>query len=236
MSNPFDFFDKIYYLNPDINFNRKIELEKEFSKYNIIAERLSGHVLSLEESETITKNGGIQCDRLPERLPYLAATRSVTLSHLNAIMLAKYQKFKNVLIFEDDVIFSDNVLEDLSNCLEDLKKREWDMFFLGCNPVEDFYQVTNNISKPNGLYMAHAYVVNHTFYDKLLNFNFSHHWVFDQYTFSLARNQQNNIFISNKNLVSQRPGFSGAEGHYVDYNLSVDHNYKKHFKQLCMII
>lgn len=232
MNNPFDFFEKIYYLNPDRNFDRKVELEKEFSKYNIIANRLPGYVLSLEESETITKNGGVQCDRLPERLPYLAATRSVTLSHLSAISLAKYQKFKNVLIFEDDVVFSDNILEDLSNCLEDLNKREWDMFFLGCNPVEKFYQVTDHISRCGGLYMVHAYVVNHTFYDTLLNFNFSHHWVFDQYTFGLAKDIQNNIFMSNKNLVSQRPGFSGAEGHYVDYTPTVEHNYKINFIQL----
>lgn len=232
MNNPFDFFDKIYYINPDENFNRKIELEKEFSKYNILAERLPGVKLSMDQSETITRNGGIECDRLPERLPYLAAVRSVTLSHLNAISLAKYQKFKNVLVFEDDVVFSDNILEDLSNCLEDLKDREWDIFFLGCNPVEDFYQVTNHISKPNGLYMVHAYAVNHTFYDKLLDFDFSYFFVFDQHTFALARDKQNNIFISNKNLVSQKPGFSGAEGHYVDYNLAVEHNYKTKFIQL----
>ena len=32
MNNPFDFFEKIYYINPDQNFDRKLELEKEFSK------------------------------------------------------------------------------------------------------------------------------------------------------------------------------------------------------------
>jgi len=230
MNSTFDFFDKIYYLNPDDNIDRKIELEKEFSKYGIIAERLQGIKLSMEQSENITRNGGIQCDRLPERLPYLKATRSVTLSHLNAISLAKYQKFKNVLIFEDDVVFSDNILQELHYCLEDLKDIEWDMFFLGCNPVENFYQVTDNISRCGGLYMSHAYVVNHTFYDKLLSFNFSNFWVFDQHVFGLARDRQNNIFMSNKNLVSQRPGFSGAEGHYVDYGPIVEYNYNKNFK------
>lgn len=235
MSNPFDFFDKIYYLNPDINSDRKIELEKEFSKYSISAERLSGYALSMEESEVITRNGGIQCDRLPERLPYLAAVRSVTLSHLNAVFLAKYKKFKNVLIFEDDITFSDNILEDLHNCLEDLKNRDWDIFFLGCNPVEKFYQVTDHISRCGGLYMSHAYLVNHTFYDKLLNFDFSRSWVFDQHVFGLAKDPRYNCFMSNKNLVSQKPGFSGAEGGYVDYSIPVEHNYKKNFISLYSI-
>lgn len=232
MSNVFDFFDKIYYLNPDDNFKRKEELQKEFSKYNIIAERISGTKLSMEQSDKITKNGGILCDRTPERLPYLAAVRSVTLSHLTAISLAKYQKFKNLLIFEDDVMFSENFTEDLFSCLQDLENFDWNMFFLGCNPVEPFDKVTNNISKCGGIYMTHAYVVNHTFYDELLKFNFSNFWVFDQYIFGLTRGKNNNIFMSNKNLVKQKPGFSGAENQYVDYNIAVDHNYKKNFVDL----
>lgn len=229
MNDVFSFFDKSYYLNPDGSQDRKDEIEKEFSKYNVVSERLAGIRLSMEQSDIITKNGGIQCDRLPERLPYLAAVRGVTLSHLSAISLAKYQKFKNVLIFEDDVVFSDNILEDLHYCLEDLKKVEWNMFFLGCNPVEKYYKETDHISRCGGLYMTHAYVVNHTFYDRLLEFNFSRFWVFDQHVFALARDKQNNVFMSNKNLVSQRPGFSGAEGHYVDYSPYVENNYKINF-------
>lgn len=231
MNNPFDFFDKIYYLNLDEDIERKILVEQEFNKNGILAERVSGVKLTLEQSEKITNNGGVVCDRLPERLPYLAATRSATLSHLNAIALAKYQKFKNVLIFEDDVIFTNNIFEELNYCLEDLKNIEWDMFILGCNPVEPFYQKTKNLSRCGGFYMTHAYVINHTFYDKLLNFNFSQFWTFDQYTFSLARDKKNNIFMSNKNLVSQRAGTSSAEGHYVDYTPYVENNYKINFRQ-----
>ena len=58
MNNPFNFFDKIYYINPDANLARKVELEKEFSKYAIVADRLSGVKIFLEQSEMITKNGG----------------------------------------------------------------------------------------------------------------------------------------------------------------------------------
>jgi len=228
MNNPFDFFEKIYYINPDQNFDRKLELEKEFSKYNISAERLTGIKLSMKQSEAITNNGGIQ----PERLQYLANVRGVTLSHLTAITLAKYQKFKNVLILEDDVTFSDNILKELNLCLEDLKKIDWDMFFLGCNPVEEFCQVTNNISRSGGVYMLHAYAVNHTFYDKLLDFDFSRFWVLDQHTFGLAKNKENKVYMSNKSLANQRPGFSGAEGHFLDYNLAVENNYKINFKKI----
>jgi hypothetical protein len=231
MNNPFNFFEKIYYINPDFNFDKRVVLEEEFSKYDILAERLPGFSLSLEQSETITKNGGI-LDRIPGTLPYLAAVRGITLGHLQAIFLAKYQKFKNVLIFEDDVMFSDNILEDLSNCIEDLKGREWDMFFLGCNPVENFHQVTDHISKPGGVYMSHAYVVNHTFYDTILNFDFSRCWVFDQHVFGLVKNTNHKCFMSTKHLARQRPGFSGSVGNVVDYNLGVDHHYKINFKPL----
>ena len=232
MNNPFNFFDKIYYINPDANLARKVELEKEFSKYAIVANRLSGVKISLEQSEMITKNGGIQCDRLPERLPYLAAVRGVTLSHLNAITLAKYQKLKNVLIFEDDVVFTDSILQDLQACVDDLKTMDWDMFFLGCNPVEQFHQVTDNLSRCGGVYMVHAYAVNHTFYDKLLSFDFSRFWVFDQHTFGLAKDPQYGVYMCNKSLVNQKPGFSGAEGQFVDYNLLVNHNYIINFKKI----
>lgn len=231
MNNPFDFFEKIYYLNPDQNFDRKIELEKEFSKYSIKAERLSGHTLSMEESEIITKNGGLY-DESMHKMSYMAAVRGVTLSHLNALFLAKYKKFKNVLIFEDDVIFPDSILEDLTSCLEDLEKMEWDIFFLGCNPVEKFYQVTDSISRCGGLYMSHAYAVNNTFYDKMLNFDFERCWVFDQHVFGLVKDPRYNCFMSIKNLASQRPGFSGSTETYVDYNITVEHNYKTNFIKL----
>lgn len=231
MSNPFDFFDKIYYINPDVNLDRKLEIEKEFEKYNIKAERFPGITLTLEQSDIMTKNGCTMSAN-PEDFTYLAAVRGVTLSHLNTIFLAKYQKFKNVLIFEDDITFTDNILEELSKCIEDLKQRDWDMFILGCNPVEPFYQVTDNISMCGGQYMSHAYVVNHTFYDKILSLDFSYVWVFDQHTFGLLRNQVYNCYMSNKNLVIQKPGISGSVGSFVDYNIGVEHNYKTNFKKL----
>ena len=51
MSNPFNFFKKVCYINLDDRLDRNNQIKTELNKYNINAERISAIRLSEEESE-----------------------------------------------------------------------------------------------------------------------------------------------------------------------------------------
>ena len=119
--NPFDFFDKIFYINLDSRPERKIAVEQLFSKYGIKAERFPAIQLTPEQNEHLRQDGCyFRGDERPEHARY---TKSCTLSHLSVIFRAKLMGYKNVLVFEDDVIFREDIIEELSLALEDLKKQ-----------------------------------------------------------------------------------------------------------------
>jgi hypothetical protein len=54
-------------------------------------------------------------------------------------------------------------------CIDDLKGIEWDMFYFGGEPNKETVYYSDNIVKTDGIYGAHSYLVNHTFYDKILS-------------------------------------------------------------------
>jgi GR25 family glycosyltransferase involved in LPS biosynthesis len=98
---------------------------------------------------------------------------SCTKSHFDIIQKAKENGHKNCMIFEDDCKFCDDFYNKAEKCINDLKNFEWDMFFFGGEPNEKCIEVTDNIVKTNGIYATHAYIINHTFYDKVLEMEFN---------------------------------------------------------------
>lgn len=227
--NPFNFFDKIFYINLDSRPERREVVEELFKKYNIKAERFSAIQLTPEQNENLRQDGCFfRGDERPEHARF---TKSCTLSHLSIIFRAKLMRYKNVLIFEDDVVFREDILEQLSLTLEDLQKQEkWDMFYIGCNPLQ-YQQVTDNLGRSKGALTAHAYAVNSNFYDTVLNIPFKHLPSTDLYYHNLALNEQNKIYMALQNLAWQAPSYSTLEETYVDYLPSIqaryDHNMEK---------
>jgi GR25 family glycosyltransferase involved in LPS biosynthesis len=55
--NPFDFFNKIFYINLDSRPERKEAAEALFSKYGIKAERFPAIQLSPEQNENLRQDG-----------------------------------------------------------------------------------------------------------------------------------------------------------------------------------
>jgi GR25 family glycosyltransferase involved in LPS biosynthesis len=221
MSNPFDFFDKIIYINLDEREDRKIKIEQEFLKYNIKAERFSAVSLTYEQNQDLIKRGCVFYDET--RPEYAPRAKSCTLSHLNVIFRSKLMKYENILVLEDDIVFSENIIEDLSKAIEELKKeKKWDMFYLGCNPLY-VKKMTDNLSKSLGVLQTHAYAVNKHFYNTILEHDFKGSPCIDLYYCGLAK--ENNIYLTTKNLAMQSDGFSDIEGHHVEYNFCTQGKY-----------
>jgi GR25 family glycosyltransferase involved in LPS biosynthesis len=224
LPNPFDFFDKIYYINLDSRIDRKEKMEALFAKYKIKAERFPAITLSTEQNQHLIDDGCIF--RNEARPMHSLYTKSCALSHLSVVLRAKLMDYKNVLILEDDVVFAENILEELTKSLEDLKKQEkWDMFYIGCNPLR-YKKITNNLGKSISSLTAHSYAVNKHFYDTILNISFKHIPCIDMFYESLSAS--NNMYMALKNLAWQGVGYSTLEEMEVDYLPSIqaryDHN------------
>lgn len=215
VTNPFNFFDKIFYINLDSRKDRKLHIENELKKYEIVAERFEAIQISKEQNEILKKEGcKFKNDERPE---YSRFAKSCALSHINIILKSKLMGYKNVLILEDDVVFRQDILTELQKSLEDLKKEyKWDMFYLGCNPFS-YKKISENLSLSLGSYSAHAYAVNSHFYDTILNIPFKVLPIIDIYYFNLATNPLNKLYMSSTNLACQIPSYSDLEQKNVNY-------------------
>jgi GR25 family glycosyltransferase involved in LPS biosynthesis len=144
-----DFFDGVYCINLDGRTDRWETAQKEFDKLDITDQvvRWSG---------TVHEDGNIGC----------------TLSHLSIIKHCKEKGYKNVLIFEDDVLFLGDDMNKLEKTFHELfELGNWDLFYLGSTiqpNIGEFIRVTDNILKTNFAYTTHAYAVNEQAFDPMI--------------------------------------------------------------------
>jgi GR25 family glycosyltransferase involved in LPS biosynthesis len=224
MNNPFDFFDKIFYINLDSRTDRREFMEEQFKKYGINAERFPAVSLTKEQNDDLVKRGcNFYDDSRPEYAPRI---KSCTISHLMILLKAKMMQYENYLILEDDVLFDENIINNLINSINELKTKNWDMYYLGCNPLE-YYKESENLGRVIRTTTTHAYSINKKFYNKILdNVDFFKSYpCIDGYVGGLGRNKENKIYMSLNNLATQKGDFSNIEGSYVDYTHSIRDKY-----------
>jgi GR25 family glycosyltransferase involved in LPS biosynthesis len=152
-------------------------------------------------------------------------------SHILALNMIKLNKWKRVLILEDDaelVIEPEKINDIINKSLEelDLKHPEWNVIMLAtANKILDDKKVTNipldidniNLQKLKMATTASAYIVKDSYVDSILdlfdtcNNNMEHHkltdnnfeiWALDQKWSELQI--KDNWFCYNKDLVQQR--------------------------------
>ncbi len=150
IANPFHYFDAIYCINVDSDSRRWAEMVGRFSLL-----RIENRVVRFSAIET-TNNHHIGC----------------ALSHREIIRQSKYQGFENVLVFEDDALFRNDLPNRLQLSLAELKTVDWNLFYLGG------YQRGSDDRKIEGLsYLqsaksltsTHAIAYSYRIYDTILN-------------------------------------------------------------------
>ncbi len=108
-ANPFAGFDAIYCINLDAATERWQRMRRRFALLGI-AERV-------------------------RRFAAVATPNShhvgCALSHRAIVEQAARQGLRSVLVFEDDAIFLEDTLEQLSACVAELARQEWNLFHLG---------------------------------------------------------------------------------------------------------
>ena len=141
-------FDAIYYINLSHRKDRKEHLENQLNRFGVHPSKIK----RIDAYHEIL-NGHLGCAK----------------SHIKALQTASQNRLSNVLILEDDMIFSkeneevDMYIEQFFTTMEN----KWDVFFLAANVME--YESTEHeqIKRVTKARCAHAYSVNGHYLEKL---------------------------------------------------------------------
>lgn len=149
-------------------------------------------------------------------------------SHLGIIRQAKQLGLPNVLIFEDDAMFADNIEEILQPAINQLTKFKWDFFYLGGRLIAPAKKVSPNLAKMIGAYTTHAYAVSESMYDKILAYDHNKWKAIDVYYSLITRDF--NSYICYPIAVHQRPSVSDLIGAHMDYRQLMQWSYDDNIK------
>jgi hypothetical protein len=147
--NPFHFFDAIYCINMPQETGRWRDVSARFTRLDI-----SHRVQRFEAIRTETNH-------------YIGSA----LSHRSVIQAAKQQELENVLVFEDDVLFTADAIPGLHTALQELRGRDWKLLYLGaCRWNRNFPPLPGfqRLAEVGAVTCAHAVAYHHSVYDRIL--------------------------------------------------------------------
>jgi len=215
----FDYFDASFFINLDVRVDRKILFEKRMSELGFLIPRYNAITINKE----IVDSSNDLFKKDPRRNFKLACT----LSHFEIIRMSKKNNWNNILIFEDDCIFINNFIEKIMICIKELKKYPWNLFYMGGEPNKTVLPLTDNlrVCHPNGgIYGTHAYAINNTFYDRILNLNPNDYPAIDH----IYLHQENRMYVLTKELLVTQDDklVSDLWGGYVKRESQYERAYK----------
>jgi GR25 family glycosyltransferase involved in LPS biosynthesis len=211
--NPFDYFDEIYCINLDERTDRWQHAQQEFAKAGIL-----------------------------DRVKRFSAIRDIDgrvgiiKSNLAIIKIAKSQKLKNVLIFEDDVQFIvDNPQKVLQDSINQIGNNKWHLFYLGANTHQKLIRFKPNLIILKNAFAVHSMAYSDLMYDifirkydnlKKIDNNF--HDILDVF---LAQQIQEKFIclMTYPMMTTQMNSYSDIEKRVVNYNF-IEERYKNNIK------
>jgi GR25 family glycosyltransferase involved in LPS biosynthesis len=230
MKNPFDFFEKIYCINLDHRTDRWQECCSIFNEYEI--------------THKVERFSAVQYKHQDPRYSKAMGQLGCSASHFEITKNAYERNLENYLVLEDDFYFLDkpDILFDKLNFSISELPSNWQMLYLGGNldcsyEIYPIQKYSEHLFKLNACHTTHAFSVNKSLYEKILDKSFFkipiQEWyqkynVIDVY-FSKEILKNNNCYITNPLLCLQKPGFSNIEQNYYDYKewiLQSFENYK----------
>jgi Glycosyl transferase family 2/Glycosyltransferase family 25 (LPS biosynthesis protein) len=149
LSNPFHFFDAIYCINLAEETGRWRDVSARFARLGI-----ASRVRRFEGIRT-QPNHHVGCG----------------LSHRAVVAEARAQGLENVLVFEDDVLFTADAIEGLRIGLEELRGRDWSLFYPGaCRWRQDFPPLPGcrRLARTGAVTCLHAVAYHRSVYDRVL--------------------------------------------------------------------
>ena len=196
-----DVFDHIYCVNLKHRTDRLENCLKQFKQYGIEVERFDA-----VNGNEVVPNGvnGL----LPGEV-------GVIRSNYNIIKDAKEKGYKKIMIFEDDVMLSDDFNERFeihyTNTPED-----WRFLYLGGNHVGGLTPINGKVSKIRHTYAIHAIGVHEELYDHILMLLEEEKVQVDVTYAQLQKTFPSYVF--RPHLAWQQDGHSDIQGGYQNYD------------------
>lgn len=232
------YVDNVYLINMDKDTKKLDKVTKECKKFNINFERFCGvNPLKLSEQE-LDKYVSKTCQNIcPNGIVGCA------ISHVKIYEDALKNNYKNILVLEDDVYFTDDLYEVLDKAMAELPE-DYDILYLGCTGlyekktvykldllfiiqllVSNTYTSTNtnkiknkSIHVPKLPLATHAMIISNKGCKKLLNVirKISYHI---DLTIALKNNELN-IYVTEKQLAKQTYKYSNNSDISSNYLLN----------------
>lgn len=212
MKNPFDYFDGIFCINLDERVDRWEHSKLEFKKADIL-DRVNRFSAIKEDDGRV----------------------GVIKSNLEIIKIAKKNKLKNVLVFEDDFKFIvDNPQEVLSTSLEQSTGLDWYLFYLGANTHQKLIKIKPNLILLKNSYAVHSMAYNEKSYDTFIRrydgikriTNMDD--ILDVYLSKYFQNKHICLMV-NPMMTTQMNSYSDIEKRNVNYNF-IEERFNKNIK------
>jgi GR25 family glycosyltransferase involved in LPS biosynthesis len=200
------YFDKAYCINLDRRLDRWETTQPMFNK------------LGFGEIERYRAIDGKTMDltKFKNKGPLLVGELGIMQTHINIITEAKEKCYKNILILEDDVYFSNEIhnLESYMNLVPD----DWDMIYFGGshNHGKPTTKVNNKIIKLGKSVSLQCVAIKDTIYDKILEITKDRLKTIDSYYSDL--HLTTNAYGFAPSMAFQNVGYSDIQGQIVDYN------------------
>ena len=197
-----NYFDKAFYINLDAREDRKKSFEARIKKLKLEVERFSAiEVAPKTNSSDQFRHFKEGCIR----------------SHKAIVRYAKENNLDNVLIFEDDCTFIKDFNRLATSVCNQLYNEHWDLFYFGGEPngATKPYKDKLRIA-PNGMYQTHAYAINKSYYDKVLEVNPETAANIDIFYLHAGAKS----LLSDKLLCKQEDGFSDNFGMNIKFDYS----------------
>jgi glycosyl transferase family 25 len=192
----FEFIEKVVYINLENRHDRKVSIEKE---------------LSIFPQEKVLRFNAIHYHR-----GYIGCS----MSHIAVLEMAVKEKWSNVLIVEDDAVWTNFSLG--YSILQTLVSKPYDVILLGCHTasIDSVYRVRSALSLT-------GYLVNQSYYQTLLN-NFkqglqlflkhphqARYYALDRYWHPLLTRDK--WFSIKPNMMYQKASYSDNDRKFTDH-------------------
>ena len=192
------YFDKVYCINLDRRKDRWEETVTELKKWNLFqdVDRISAVDGNLIVNKTNLINNG---------------ELGLVETHLNLIRNAKNKKYKNILLIEDDIEFTEEI-NNLNSYFESLPDN-WDMLWFGGNHNKhmglEVNLINDKIIKCSNTYSTHCIAINNSVYDLLISLLSKRQKPVDVYYSDIQKTYE--CYSFNPSIAIQRPSFSDIQ-------------------------
>lgn len=193
-----NYFDKIFCINLDRRKDRWDETVVELKKWGLFefVDRVSAVDGNVIENNIYPVNNG---------------ELGLIETHLKLIKEAKDKGYKNILLIEDDIEFTEEI-KNIDLYFGELPEK-WDMLWFGGNHNKHMGNkinlINDKIIKCNNTYSTHCIGINHSVYDLLINLLSKKLKPVDVYYSDIQKSYD--CYSFHPSIAIQRPSFSDIQ-------------------------